>query len=519
MLTTITVLFISIYLLDILVLFIFGLHTLLMVQLYRQYKQNCVSDPSKILSGKEKNLPKVTVQLPIYNEFYVVERLLEAAVALKYPYDKLEIQLLDDSTDETIEKARNLISLYQKKGIPIKHLHRTDRTGHKAGALEKGLEQSSGEFIAIFDADFIPEPDFLLKTVGYFSNPEIGMVQARWGHINQDYNLLTKAQGYGIDGHFMIEQVARNGAGLWMNFNGTAGIWRRACIEDAGGWEHDTLTEDFDLSYRAELKGWKFQYLKDVVCKAEIPAMISAYKSQQFRWCKGSIQTAVKLLPKIWSSDLPLKVKSEAIMHLINYSVHPLMIINILFTAPLLLMEFWTGMKLTDIPVFALFATAAFMSVGSIGPIVFYAYSQKEIYGDWKSRIYFLPVMIMIGTGVAVVNTKAWLEAVLGIQSSFKRTPKLKIESKTDKIKEKLKYTVPFDSLTFLEIFMGIYCLFCVYVSIVVEKPMIIGFLFIYSLGFFFVAFSSIRDAYLGLRANMKEKLKSAEETVQVEIA
>ncbi len=463
----------------------------------------------------DKNLPKVTVQLPIFNEFYVVERLIDAAVKLQYPKDKLEIQLLDDSTDETFDKARSIVLKYQREGIPIVHLHRTDRSGHKAGALEQGLQKSKGEFIAIFDADFIPEPDFLLRTVPYFAEAEVGMVQARWGHINQDYNLLTKAQSYGIDGHFMIEQVARNGSGLWMNFNGTAGLWRKSCIEDAGGWQHDTLTEDFDLSYRAELKGWKFKYFKDIVCKAEIPAMISAYKSQQFRWCKGSIQTAVKLLPRIWSAELPWKVKAEAIMHLVNYSVHPLMMINILFTAPLLLMEFWTGMKLTDVPVFALFATAAFMSIGSIGPIIFYAYSQKEIYGDWKSRIYFLPVMVMIGTGVAVVNTKAWLEAILGIQSGFKRTPKLKIESNADNLKEKLKYTIPFDSLSFIELFMGAYCIFCVYISFVVEKPFIIGFLFIYAIGFFFVGFSSIRDAYWAMKANANE----VQPKVQVEIA
>jgi cellulose synthase/poly-beta-1,6-N-acetylglucosamine synthase-like glycosyltransferase len=463
----------------------------------------------------DKNLPKVTVQLPIFNEFYVVERLIDAAVKLQYPKDKLEIQLLDDSTDETFDKARSIVLKYQREGIPIVHLHRTDRSGHKAGALEQGLQKSNGDFIAIFDADFIPEPDFLLRTVPYFEEKEVGMVQARWGHINQDYNLLTKAQSYGIDGHFMIEQVARNGSGLWMNFNGTAGLWRKSCIEDAGGWQHDTLTEDFDLSYRAELKGWKFKYFKDIVCKAEIPAMISAYKSQQFRWCKGSIQTAVKLLPRIWSAELPWKVKAEAIMHLVNYSVHPLMMINILFTAPLLLMEFWTGMKLTDVPVFALFATAAFMSIGSIGPIIFYAYSQKEIYGDWKSRIYFLPVMVMIGTGVAVVNTKAWLEAILGIQSGFKRTPKLKIENNSDNLKEKLKYTIPFDSLSFIELFMGAYCLFCVYISFVVEKPFIIGFLFIYAIGFFFVGFSSIRDAYWAMKANANV----VQPKVQVEIA
>lgn len=515
MLIIITALFISIYAIDIFVLFLFSLHTLLMVKLYRKNKAYCESDPNLAFKVTDSNVPFVTVQLPIYNEFYVVDRLIDAAVQLQYPAGKLEIQVLDDSTDETVEKVRRIVQEYQAKGINIAHLHRTNRAGHKAGALEAGFAKAKGEFVAIFDADFVPESDFLLKTVPYFKDPEIGMVQARWGHINQDYNLLTKAQSYGIDGHFMIEQVARNASNLWMNFNGTAGIWRKSCVVDAGGWEHDTLTEDFDLSYRAELKGWKFRYFKDIVCKAEIPAMISAYKSQQFRWCKGSIQTAVKLLPRIWNADLNWKVKGEAVMHLINYSVHPLMIINILFTAPLLLMEFWSGMNLFDLPVVILYATAAFLSIGSIGPIIFYMYSQREIYPDWKSRIFFLPVMIMIGTGVAVVNTRAWLEAVLGIQSSFKRTPKMRLEKNSDNIKERLKYYVPFDLLTLVEFFMGVYCLFCVYISIIVEKPFIIGFMFIYSLGFFFVAINSIKEAFWSMPSLQEEK-KAA---INVEIA
>jgi len=321
------------------------------------------------------------------------------------------------------------------------------------------------------------------------------MVQARWGHINQDYNILTKAQGYGIDGHFMIEQVARNANHLWMNFNGTAGVWRKECIYDAGGWEHDTLTEDFDLSYRAELKGWKFRYLKDVVCKAEIPAMISAYKSQQFRWCKGSIQTALKLLPKIWSAPLGWKIKSEAIIHLINYSVCPLMIVNILLTAPLLLMEYWTGFKFTDLPMTLLFIAATLMSVGSVGPLIFYAYSQREIYPEWKSRLGFLPVMIMIGTGIAIVNTRAWLEAILGVKSGFKRTPKLRIESESDQLIDRQKYHIPMDYHAVLELIMGLYCFFCVYISFLVNKPFIIGFMIVYGFGFLFVGLNTIKES------------------------
>jgi cellulose synthase/poly-beta-1,6-N-acetylglucosamine synthase-like glycosyltransferase len=467
-----------------------------MVYLYQKNSEHCISNPDKALKLNESIFPIVTVQLPIYNEFYVVDRLVDSVIKLQYPKDKLEIQILDDSTDETVEKAYRIVQAFKEKGFDICHLHRKDRTGHKAGALEKGLEVSKGEFIAIFDADFLPESDFLLKTIPYFEDKGIGMVQTRWGHINQDYNLLTKAQGYGIDGHFMIEQVARNANNLWMNFNGTAGIWRKECIYDAGGWEHDTLTEDFDLSYRAELKNWKFRYFKDIVCKAEIPAMISAYKSQQFRWCKGSIQTAMKLLPTIWAHKLNWKVKGEAVIHLINYSVCPLMVLNILLTAPLLLLEFWSGFKITDIPVTILFITATFLSIGSVGPLVFYAYSQRELYPDWKSRLSFLPIMVMIGTGVSIVNTRAWMEAVLGVKSSFKRTPKLNIENSNDNLKERQKYSIPLDIHAVLELLMGVYCFFCVYLSIIVHKPFIIGFLIIYGAGFFFVSLNTIKESF-----------------------
>ncbi|MCC5816474.1 MAG: glycosyltransferase family 2 protein [Leptospira sp.] len=501
--------FFTIYFIDIALLFYFGIHTYIMIFLYSRFKGNCDSEPDKyFLPKSKKDYPIVTVQLPVYNEFYVIDRLIQSTTALDYPKNKLQIQLLDDSTDESKEKGRELVDLYASKGFWIEHIHRTKNSGYKAGALDEGMKIAQGDYIAIFDSDFVPDPDFLRKTLGYFEDPSIGMVQTRWGHLNQDYNILTKAQSYGIDGHFMIEQVARNGSGLWMNFNGTAGIWRKECIIDAGGWEHDTLTEDFDLSYRAEMKGWKFRYFKDIVCKAEIPATINAYKSQQFRWCKGSIQTAVKLLPRIWSSEIPWKTKAEAITHLINYSVHPLMIINILLTAPLLLLEYWAGINFYDLPLEILGATAVILSVGSAGPLIFYAYSQRELYPDWKKRILFLPFMVVIGTGIAIVNTRAWLEAVTGVQSGFKRTPKLKIESKKDNLLDRTKYAVPLDFHVILEIFMGSYAVFCIYLSIVMGKPYIIGFLVMYALGFYFVAFQSIREAM------WKLKKQPAEETV-----
>jgi cellulose synthase/poly-beta-1,6-N-acetylglucosamine synthase-like glycosyltransferase len=507
MTTFLLIAFFSIYFVDIALLFYFGIHTYIMVFLYAKNKEKCNQEEGMVLSlEKGKKFPIVTVQLPVYNEFYVIERLIDSAVALRYPKDKLQIQVLDDSTDESIEKAANLVNKYANQGHWIEHIHRRVNTGYKAGALDAGMAKASGEYIAIFDSDFVPDPDFLLKTIGYFQDPEVGMVQARWGHLNQDYNVLTKAQSYGIDGHFMIEQVARNGSGLWMNFNGTAGVWRKACILDAGGWEHDTLTEDFDLSYRAEMKGWKFRYFKDIVCKAEIPATMNAYKSQQFRWCKGSIQTAVKLLPMIWKGNLPWKVKAEAVTHLINYSVHPLMIINILLTAPLLLLEYWAGVNFYDLPISILSATAVVLSIGSLGPLVFYAYSQRELYSNWKSRLAFLPVMVMIGTGIAIVNTRAWLEAVLGIQSGFKRTPKLKIESGSDQVQDRMKYHIPLDLHVVFEFLMGSYCLFCIYLSIALGKPYILGFLVLYTLGFYFVGFQSIRETLWKFKKRAKEE-------------
>ncbi len=505
--------FLTIYFIDICLLLYFGIHTYIMVYLYAKYKRNCDSDPSRYFHpSSEDNYPVVTVQLPVYNEYYVVERLVCSIVALDYPRDKLQIQLLDDSTDETREKGAELVKFYKSKGYWIDHIHRKINTGYKAGALAEGMRLAKGEFIAIFDSDFVPEPLFLRKTLGYFEDPKVGMVQTRWGHLNQDYNLLTKAQSYGIDGHFMIEQVARNGSGLWMNFNGTAGIWRRQCIEDAGGWEHDTLTEDFDLSYRAELRGWKFIYLKDIVCKAEIPATINAYKSQQFRWCKGSIQTAMKLLPVIWNSDLPRKIKWEAITHLVNYSVHPLMIVNILLTAPLLLLEYWADINFYHLPIHVLGALALVLCLGSLGPLVFYAYSQKELYPDWKKRLVFLPIMVILGTGIAVVNTRAWLEAVFGIQSGFKRTPKLRIESQKDKIMDRTKYAIPMDIHVFFELLMGTYSAFCIYLCIQLGKPYILGFLILYTIGFYSVGIRSILESlWRQKKAQWKEQLVSAQ--------
>src|ERR687883_106700 len=300
------------------ILAVYGWHRYYLVYLYMKHK-----DRQPVPAGQFATLPPVTIQLPIYNEMYVADRLIDAVCQLDYPRELLEIQVLDDSTDETRAVAEQAVRRNAAKGIDITYLHRTDRTGFKAGALEAGMKVAKGEFIAIFDADFIPSTDFLQRTVQFFSDPKVAMVQARWGHINQDYSLLTKVQSILLDAHFVLEHGGRNRSGHFFNFNGTAGIWRRAAIVDAGGWQHDTLTEDLDLSYRAQLRGWRFVYLPEIEAPAELPVEMSSFKSQQFRWAKGSIQVAKKMLPTILRAEIPFSVKMEAFFHLTNNFAYP----------------------------------------------------------------------------------------------------------------------------------------------------------------------------------------------------
>ena len=312
----------SVYFAALFILLIFGAHGFVMVYYYKKHRGLTGLRPKPLTRP-----PRVTVQLPVYNEYYVVERLLRAACRLDYPRDLLEIQVLDDSTDETLNVTRKCVAEYRAQGFDIKLLHREERSGYKAGALRAGLENAAGEFIAIFDADFVPPRDFLMRTLPYFSDNKIGMVQTRWGHLNRDYSILTRLQAIGLDGHFVIEQAARNGAGFFINFNGTAGIWRKACILDAGNWSDDTLTEDLDLSYRAQLRGWNFKYLTDTVCDSELPAEIGGLRSQQFRWTKGAIETAKKILPSLWRANLPLRLKLQGTVHLANNLVFPFILI------------------------------------------------------------------------------------------------------------------------------------------------------------------------------------------------
>ena len=473
---------------------IYGAHRYWMVFLYFRNR-----DRAPELPGSFERLPRVTVQLPIYNELYVVERLIDSVCGLDYPRALLEIQVLDDSTDETRERARAAVERHRERGIDVRYLHRTDRAGFKAGALAAGLRAARGEILAVFDADFVPEPDFLHRTVHHFVDPGVGMVQARWGHINDSYSLLTRIQAVLLDAHFVLEHGGRNRAGAFFNFNGTAGLWRRDAIERAGGWQHDTLTEDMDLSYRAQLEGYRFVFLPDVVAPAEIPVTMSAFKSQQQRWSKGSIQTARKLLPRILASPLSLRVKVEAFFHLTANIAYPLMVLLSLLMFPGMLVRFDMGfaeMLLLDAPLFLL-ATASVTS--------FYVVSQRELYPDWRHRLKVLPMLLALGIGMSLSNARAVLEGLLGRDSSFVRTPKYRIESSTDGWKEK-KYRGRGSFLPWVETAFGLY--FTAAVAYAVSYGILgsIPFLVLFQVGFLYTGVLSLLESVelKALRAGSK---------------
>src|ERR1700693_6202527 len=358
------------YFIVLILLAAYGMHRYILVYLYYKHKKNRTTEPAAYF----EELPRVTVQLPIFNEQYVVERLLESICKLSYPREKLDIQVLDDSTDETVGVARNLVERYAALGNPISYNRRTNREGFKAGALAEGLKTAKGEFVAIFDADFTPPEDFLLRTIHHFTEPKIGMVQTRWTHINRNYSFLTQVEAILLDGHFVLEHSGRARSGVFFNFNGTAGVWRRKAIEEAGGWQHDTLTEDTDLSYRAQLKGWKFIYLPQIECASELPVEMTAFKTQQARWAKGLIQTGKKILPRVMASDQPWHTKLEAWYHLTANISYPLMIVLSTLLMPAMIIRSWQGwlqMMLIDFPLFI----ASTMSGSS-----FYLVRQEELF-------------------------------------------------------------------------------------------------------------------------------------------
>jgi cellulose synthase/poly-beta-1,6-N-acetylglucosamine synthase-like glycosyltransferase len=474
------------------ILAVYGWHRYYLVYLYMKHK-----DRQPVPAGSFEILPPVTVQLPIYNEMYVADRLIDAVCRLDYPRERLEIQVLDDSTDETTAIAQRAVRRHAEAGINIVYLHRTDRRGFKAGALEAGLHVASGEYVAVFDADFIPTPDFLRRTIHYFTNPQVGMVQARWGHINEDYSLLTKIQAILLDGHFVLEHGGRNRSGLFFNFNGTAGIWRRAAIPDAGGWQHDTLTEDLDLSYRAQLRGWRFVFLHDLVAPAEVPVEMNAFKSQQHRWAKGSIQTARKVLPQILRSNLPLGVKAEAFFHLTANVNYLLMCVLSVLMAPSMVIRYnmgWYEMLLIDVPLF--FAATA--SVAN-----FYMVCQRELHRDWTTRLKYLPFLMSIGIGLTVNNTRAVLEALFRKETEFARTPKYRIEGQADEwIGKKYRQNVVVQPM--IELALGLYFTATAFYALANGIYGTLPFLVLFQIGFLYTGLLSIMQQYAPSEARLQ---------------
>jgi cellulose synthase/poly-beta-1,6-N-acetylglucosamine synthase-like glycosyltransferase len=470
------------YFIVLIVLAAYGAHRYWLVYLYYKHKKNKTTDPAAYFD----DLPRVTVQLPIFNEQYVVDRLLDAICKLDYPREKLDIQLLDDSTDETIQVARALVERYAALGHPVSYLHRDNRKGFKAGALEEGLKKAKGEFVAIFDADFVPPPDFLLKCIHHFTDPKVGMVQTRWTHINRNYSLLTEVEAILLDGHFVLEHSGRARSGVFFNFNGTAGMWRRIAIDEAGGWQHDTLTEDTDLSYRAQLEGWKFLYLQDVECPAELPVEMTAFKTQQARWAKGLIQVSKKILPRVLISDVPRSVKIEAWYHLTANLSYPLMIVLSVLLLPAMVIRFYQGwfqMVYIDLPLFM----ASTFSISS-----FYLVSQKELFPKtWLRTFLYLPFLMALGIGLTITNTRAVLEALAGKQTAFARTPKYRVESKKDKVAA-AKYRKRLGWVPWLELLVGTYFALTVYYAIDNENYITVPFLLLFVIGYWCTGLMSL---------------------------
>jgi cellulose synthase/poly-beta-1,6-N-acetylglucosamine synthase-like glycosyltransferase len=471
------------YFLVMVVLSFYGIHRYQLVYRFYKFRKNATREPA----ARFTDLPTVTVQLPVFNERFVIERLIQACCSLDYPREKLEIQVLDDSTDETSRVAREAVERYRAMGRQIEYVHRSHRTGFKAGALQAGMARSRGEFIAIFDADFVPSPDWLMRVVHHFSDPGVGMVQTRWTHLNRDYSFLTQVEAILLDGHFILEHGARSRMGAYFNFNGTAGMWRRTAIETSGGWQHDTLTEDTDLSYRAQLQGWRFLYLLDVECPAELPVEMTAFKTQQARWAKGLIQTSKKILPLVLRSDAPFKVKLEAVYHLTANISYPLMIVLSTLLMPAMIIRFYQGwfqMLLIDMPLFL----ASTFSISS-----FYLVSQKVLFPKtWRRKLVYLPFLMSFGIGLTVTNSCAVMEALLGIQTAFKRTPKYRIEARGQKLKSAGRYRKRLGVTPWIELLIGCYFALTIWYAIVNDNFFTVPFLLLFVVGYWVTGLLSL---------------------------
>ncbi|RRQ50475.1 glycosyltransferase [Maribacter algicola] len=487
---TISYIIIAIYSIALLLIFFYSLAQLnLLVNYLSQKRKNQTAPKFNLLDPKE--IPFVTIQLPVYNEEYVMERLLENIAKIEYPKSKLEIQVLDDSTDDSVAVTAQRISELQETGLDIQHIRRTDRTGFKAGALKEGLKIAKGEFIAIFDADFMPSPDWLKKTVIYFKDPEIGVVQTRWGHLNRDYSTLTKIQAFALDAHFTLEQVGRNAKGHFINFNGTAGIWRKETILDAGNWEGDTLTEDLDLSYRAQLKNWKFKYLEDVETPAELPVVISAARSQQFRWNKGGAENFRKT---VWSvitaKNIPFKTKFHGVMHLLNSSMFLCVFIVAFLSIPMLYIKNMYG------HLGWVFEATSFFILSTIILFICYWFTYKSVQGssfdNFVDYIKLFFTFFSVALGFSLHNSIAVLEGHMGKRSEFVRTPKFNINNLTQSWKGNKYLAKKLSPNMILEFALMLYFLFGMYSAVPLNDFGLFPFHFMLFLGFSFVFFKSL---------------------------
>ena len=461
---------------------LYGAHRWYLLWLFRRHR----SDAPKS-SARFDTPPKLSVQIPLYNEMYVAQRVIEAVAALDWPTDRLDIQVLDDSTDETSTIVADAVAKCRARGVDIVHLRRGDRTGYKAGALAFGLASAKGEFVVVFDADFVPAPDFARALMDHFTDPSVGMVQARWGHLNRESSLLTRAQSILLDGHFVIEHAARNRSGRFFNFNGTAGIWRRSCIDDAGGWQHDTLTEDLDLSYRAQLRGWRFVFLTDAVAPAELPIEMGAFKSQQHRWAQGSAQTAVKLLPRILRSSLPARVKVESVFHLTANAGYVLMVALSLLIGPAVWYRRGSGaqeLALVDLPLIAL-------SLVSIA--AFYLVSQREAYGSWLNAVRYLPVLMAVGVGISINNARAVISGLSGRETEFRRTPKYALAADGTEALATRKYRSRRGLDSWIELALGLYFAGLVLAALADGLWGAVPFLSLFAAGFLYTGIGAVR--------------------------
>lgn len=521
MMHTLHLTIVGLYALTLAILTVYGVHRYVQVFLYYRHMRKRPAP-----AGHFAKLPKVTIQLPMYNERYVAARIIEASCKMDYPAELLQIQVLDDSTDESAEIARECCERMRKLGHNVDYVHRTNRTGYKAGALESGMQSATGEFIVIFDADFVPSPEMLRAGIDYFTDSNIGCVQTRWGHLNREHSLLTRCQAIFLDGHFMIEHTARNCSGRFINFNGTAGIWRRKAIEESGGWQHDTLTEDMDLSYRAQLRGWRFVFLPFTISPAELPPEITSFKQQQHRWTKGSVQTAVKLLPTIMRSPLPWWVKLEAFFHLSSGLVYMPAVILSLLLFPAWAMD--TNLLNTD-SILVGIIVMSFFGLLTCSAGTFYMVSQQAIgRSGWKT-FFMIPMLMAIGMGISIINMVAVIEGLFGRKDSeFVRTPKYGTGGDRKHARDWRKRAGAFrtrlDVLPFVEIACGIYMGLCLTASIMTRiqpgsikfikdsAPGTVPFLVIFMFGYLYVGIATLHNKWLSAHA----KAPAPEESLEV---